>query len=243
VSRTLAVQEDRPHVAEDKDTRERDCPFCKEIALGESPDLAARYGPTFRHRAVWGTDEFLVIPSIGQLVFGHMLLVPRGHVNSLAACGERAAFAAGALLTRVESVLGPHVAFEHGTPCGAATGGCSIVHAHLHVLPARAEEWRLPATPSGEPWSEVEWLPWAAGVSHEPVTTDYLFIRLPGDKCFVSVEPSPPSQFLRQWAAKTLGQKRWDWREYVAESALPALAKWMMETLPPSGFSVRHATE
>jgi diadenosine tetraphosphate (Ap4A) HIT family hydrolase len=220
-------------------TNATECCFCEELLRGSSVELAARYGDHLRNRAAWVSREFAVLPTIGQLSLGHMLLVSRTHANSLAAVarsGVPAGAAYTSVLKKLESRFGACMAFEHGTPVGDVTGGCGIVHAHLHVVPTgELRAARLPVVP-GARWREVdahEWLDGAAGTEYRE---GYLFVRLPAGRAFAAVARNVPSQFLRRWAARSLRTRTWDWRAVGAERELPQLVSWMRLTAPPAGF-------
>jgi ATP adenylyltransferase len=85
------------------------------------------------------TEHFVVVPSVGALVPGWTLVVPRRPLRNFseASLGERTELAeiadtiAGALTLHGEQVF----CFEHGSREAGSHTGCGVDQAHLHVVP------------------------------------------------------------------------------------------------------------
>lgn len=116
-----------------------DCGFCDIVdgsePVGETNPLVAEL-PIPLH-----TDRFVVFPDAAPIGPRHCLVVPRSHRLSFARLGlparERATDLAADILQRLPSPKGyKPVVFEHGSreETGAGSVGCSITHAHLHLL-------------------------------------------------------------------------------------------------------------
>jgi|SRR5947208_1654227 len=108
------------------------CIFC---------DIAASDNSTqWYDRPIWRVPGLaLLVPSLGALVPGYLLLVPETHVFS---CRQikpqlKAALARMARITtkRLSSLYGPVTMFEHGACREELSGSSCISHAHLHVVP------------------------------------------------------------------------------------------------------------
>jgi diadenosine tetraphosphate (Ap4A) HIT family hydrolase len=191
-----------------------DCCFCAELA-GEHTTFHDLY-PSLSSRLVDETAEFVVIPSLGQLSPGHILLVPKQHVTSFAGLdprGRQAAQAAYAGLRTSMSRSTPRfVAFEHGSPPGAVSGGCGIVHAHIHLVPlGEQDDAAAPVGPHR--WlrsTAATWLAEAAELSRRD--SGYLMWHGPDDAVRLAAASAVPSQYLRRHAASLLGAPGWDWR-------------------------------
>jgi diadenosine tetraphosphate (Ap4A) HIT family hydrolase len=215
------------------------CQLCWEFESGRSIELTRRYGDSLGFRAAWCSDRLMVIPSIGPLRYGHVMLVPREHKNSFAAIEAHAMkhtqSAFDALLAKVEEAFGPCLAFEHGTRVGAAQGGCGIVHAHAHVVPAPNTSLSLPVVPASR-WSELEPARWMSHVARLARGGEYLFVRLATGRAHLAIARNVPSQFLRLWASGATDRASWDWRQSGANPDLPALLDWMRDGEPPEGF-------
>jgi diadenosine tetraphosphate (Ap4A) HIT family hydrolase len=120
------------------------CCFCAELSGSRDTDFHRRHGQSHIDRVLWRSKHLVLLPTLGQLTPGHVLLVPTEHVNSLALLPRE-------LYGEVEqTVNGVHrmimntfstpICFEHGSNSSASSGGCGISHAHMHFVPAPAEE-------------------------------------------------------------------------------------------------------
>jgi histidine triad (HIT) family protein len=108
-----------------------DCVFCR-IAKGEIP---AR----FVHR----DDELVAFHDLAPQAPVHVLVIPRRHLTSLAACAE----ADGALVGRL-AIVAARLARELGLAAGwrlvantGEDGGQSVAHLHFHLLGGRRLGW------------------------------------------------------------------------------------------------------
>lgn len=59
------------------------CTFCDEFQGGVRNDFYNLYGGSPRQRVIFETARFVVVPSIGQLVEGYLLILPKKHFLSL----------------------------------------------------------------------------------------------------------------------------------------------------------------
>ena len=96
------------------------CPFC---------DLE-----TLREKLILETEDYLWFPTLGQIVEGYTLLVPKAHVTCLGCLDEEkmGSFTEQLLLAREtteKEYVEPTVTFEHGGV------GQTVTHAHLHIVP------------------------------------------------------------------------------------------------------------
>ncbi len=101
----------------------QDCIFCKIVA-GEIPCTK-----------VYEDDEVLAFKDINPIAKVHILLIPKRHIESLAACTEEDA----AILSKL-TLLAPKLAAEQGLT-GFRTmintgksGGQEVFHLHYHVF-------------------------------------------------------------------------------------------------------------
>jgi ATP adenylyltransferase len=204
------------------------CDFCAELAGDGEHEFARRFGST-ADRIVWASDEFVVIPTLGPLSFGHMLVVPRAHSTSFARLANpaRAMSVVSEVRRHIESGLGTTVAFEHGCSGEGSSGGCGITHAHTHVVPMDQ--------PLGLP--NLEGVGWAPVAERDGVSTfgptDYLYFSDIDRSEYVAPIERIPSQLLRRWVADRLGMRGWDWRSNVHDNDVLAVIEWMRSTDPP----------
>jgi diadenosine tetraphosphate (Ap4A) HIT family hydrolase len=207
------------------------CHFCSQIEGRPEHDLIARMLPDlcYVRRVMMETRRFALIPSLGPLAPGHVLLCPKWHVHSFAELDETgyAEFLSfkQEVCTALEAAYGPELLwFEHGM---AASGGripCSIDHAHQHVVPLRdsPELKSLLASLAMQPFdgSRAELLTCTAG-------NEYIQVELPDRTKYVATRGTEgfESQWMRRFVADRFGTPtRWNWREYPEPMA--AHASW-----------------
>src|SRR4051794_28236920 len=96
------------------------CCLCAQITGDRRADLLHEilgHGAPYRRRVVELDESFVVMPSVGALVPGHLLLCPRSHARSLAALSAPDAMARAADDARADLAAwagAPVQAFEHG---------------------------------------------------------------------------------------------------------------------------------
>jgi ATP adenylyltransferase len=92
----------------------------------------------FSDRPLVSTPEYSVIASLGSLVAGWTLVVPRDHVLNLATKYHEHEFTRlrTSLVARIEDEFSCSVRiFEHGAVKTGSQTGCGVDHGHLHVVP------------------------------------------------------------------------------------------------------------
>lgn len=194
------------------------CEFCDELEGRADARFPSLYQGLEGSRILFETNHFVVIPTIGQLFRGSMLVLPREHV-------ETSARIAPALLPELSGLVeqvaensrpfGEPVVFEHGA-LSCTGGSCGIYHGHIHVVP-------LP-----EAVSPAEFLPHHAASANGltaalqalRASENYLLFGAGGTFRYGDVEDlgfSPPSQYFRRVLASRFGVDRpWDWRAVSA---------------------------
>jgi diadenosine tetraphosphate (Ap4A) HIT family hydrolase len=189
------------------------CDFCNEFSGGEANAYAVRYGrhPTARTILDWGA--FRVVPSLGQLTEGHLLILPSAHICAIADLPNEHFAQLEALRVQVRAALrtvyGSCIFFEHGIR-GEGSGGCGIDHAHMHAVPAAADSVvsLLYSSFAGSPVQEFSDL-------NECVSqnSSYLFFESSLQQRHVFPVTRVASQYLRKLVADEIGNTNWDWRK------------------------------
>jgi diadenosine tetraphosphate (Ap4A) HIT family hydrolase len=186
------------------------CDFCEELSGCSAGEFGRRH-PGAEARVVWADDDFALLPTLGPLTRGHALVVPRPHVTSFAALAETSRRAAERLVMRLAlraRACGDDIIwFEHGSSRPGSSGGCGVVHAHLHIVPVR-QGWRRPALPPDFAFRRVTAATW---LDLPGFDRDYLLIGQLDD-VWVAPVARIPSQTLRRWLAPAVGATSWDWR-------------------------------
>lgn len=176
---------------------ERACDFCDR--LGGDP--AGR--PWYDFRILGSTASFVVVAALGALVPGHIMIVTRDHLVSMARLPTSALNELHSTFFDwvgvVEELWGQCIAFEHG---GDQTGGC-VVHAHLQILPIPSAG-QLPET---RPCPAASFRDLGLLVAQEP----YLLLWENGQLSTVGLRPLP-GQYMRRVIAGRLGRLgKWDY--------------------------------
>ena len=197
-------------------TSEGRCCLCR-VAAGESR--------SFYDQVLLASSRFLTIPSKGALVSGYVLIVPTTHQLSLAhsdsselrECWEMAETAA-----EIVGNGGPCVMFEHGPMTPSSALGCSVDHAHLHVVPSTMRLGQSRVLDSYV-WTEINDMDSIRDFasSQKP----YIFLRDASSRSYTALlaEHDQPSQLLRRAIATHLGRPhQFNWIEYPFEENVRA---------------------
>jgi diadenosine tetraphosphate (Ap4A) HIT family hydrolase len=109
------------------------CALCLAVA-----DAARNEQPFLYNRKLVETRQFLVLPSLGPLVPGHVMVVSKTHCTSLAAMGADAIEEYESLAVRLRGaplLRGSNpLEAEHGSTADDKAGAC-VIHTHVHWLP------------------------------------------------------------------------------------------------------------
>jgi diadenosine tetraphosphate (Ap4A) HIT family hydrolase len=110
----------------------RACALCRAIVEVNCAD------PCVYNTKLLETSRFIVIPSVGPLVRGHVLVVSKSHAESLASMGPEALREYDDLAAQLRNApllrdTDPLEA-EHGSTGDEKAGAC-VVHTHVHWLP------------------------------------------------------------------------------------------------------------
>ena len=190
------------------------CTICGELCgrydIAAWPQLANRKVPS---RIIEESQHFAIAITLGPIVEGHCLLIPKKHVHSMSACSDSEKKEAVMLLAHVSRTLKdiyekPVLYFEHGAVEGQSCKPCSIGHAHWHLIPTEVRPWDL--------WGEDEkWEKVVDPFAHR--SADYL---LTGGESrgywILHLAHDVPSQLLRRRLAIKLNKEQdWDWKHNI----------------------------
>lgn len=207
------------------------CCFCEEFCYGsENSHFRTHFGHLVNSRIIFESIDFVAVPSLGPVVEGHTLVIPKKHINSFAEIHDSKS--ALEFISRVKQWLtqnkGNTTCFEHGTIAYTATGGCGITHAHLHVIPAI--NIQLPNLSAGK-WIKIENSNYIQILNRIGAQkSGYLFFELSSGEKYYHLDPKTPSQYLRQHIVKALGKNNWDWRLNIGDMAVLNPLNWPIST-------------
>ena len=177
-------------------------------------------------------DEFIAVASIGALVEGWSLIIPKLHKLSM-----KSFYGSNALkgiltsvVPRIHNTYGSMIAFEHGSNHQGSITSCGTDHAHLHLVP-----WKQSLIESLK-GSDLEWsLVRASEIERQVSNKEYLFYteilgqnNLSDPIGYLHILDKPISQFFRHLIADHCG--RADESNYK-EFPLLDVAKYTRERL------------
>jgi ATP adenylyltransferase len=178
------------------------------------------------------SDHFVVIPSLGALVAGWLLIVPKAHFISMGAIPVSWRAEADELQIKTQKLLKdqyaqPILVFEHGPSAEKHGTGCGVDHAHLHLLPLDCDILRLvePFVSENQEWLICDW-----EERSEAYRTgqDYLYFKSEGCPARIALNRDFGSQVFRKAISAHLGiPEEFSWREYpqlaIVDSTIRAL--------------------
>jgi ATP adenylyltransferase len=196
------------------------CCICSQIRGDANNDLLAQLVEPGKYvrRVLLESESFAVIPSIGPLVEGHVLLCPKQHFKSFAQMPTMLEDEFVNIKKRLSAILTRTYRhrihyFEHGSAKAAERPMCTVEHAHLHLVPTDAEIW-----------TDIEhvfdWQPTPKSItSLAEVVGDMEYIWYESPEGFsvvaTGIEGTFESQYLRKTFAKAVGLgNAWNWREF-----------------------------
>ena len=93
---------------------------------------------------LYETEHFAVIPSLGSIVEGWLLIIPKEHYLSYGYIESQALLDELKKLIDyvggiVKQVYGDYVIFENGAYCSNKLVGCGVDYAHIHIVPIKID--------------------------------------------------------------------------------------------------------
>lgn len=192
----------------------RDCSFCCEF-LGDDggsyylKNVASIVGGG---RIRLESPRFYVYPSVGSLISGHLLIVPKAHYTALSmACDDELRELDGVVkdVQKIQSKIllstADYFIFEHGIIDVDKSMMNCVDHAHLHLLPLSVDLSVL---------SFVDFLPIKLldlnGLNIDQ--SDYIFYGN-SREAYVALDKDKHPQYLRKRIHEQLGLNgHWNWR-------------------------------
>jgi ATP adenylyltransferase len=191
------------------------CRFCPELEEdGIESEFAQIAGEPLASRIAAQGEKFVLVPTLGPLVRGHFLLLPRRHVRNFGLLTDDEAMDAHNILAQVSAELARRYSaevmlFEHGAVSEECPIGACLEHAHIHLVPL--------STDLSDPLTRRYGVPTAASVAdlRNPALAGhgYLWVHdsVRGGRYWTA--EIVPSQLLRQLVAGALNMhERADWR-------------------------------
>ena len=213
-----------------------ECDFCDELSGGQRNAYANRYGPRAPNRELFSDRVFRILPTLGQLTEGHLLVVPSRHLTSMGDLTPYELSQLEAICDSVRCVLleayGQALFFEHGIR-GAGSGGCGIEHAHLHAVPV-AGDGVLDILAREFGGCAIHGLANIKDAVKEE--SSYLFLEDSSATRYVFPVTELPSQYMRRLVANSIGKSDWDWRKCGQEPELIATLERLAPLFSPAAI-------
>lgn len=182
----------------------RACVYCKNIILADTATPKQPWDTVLDE-----TPNFVVVPTVGAMVEGWVLIISKRHVPAMGALKLEELRELGELVRRtrqlIGSAYGSAATFEHGAICEGTAFGCGIDHAHFHVVPVNSHliplvEEALEESPNWRTIEKVEDL----SIVHS-MGIPYLYVWENGsNQGHVAGLSNIPSQFMRRVIANDL---------------------------------------
>ena len=175
-----------------------------------------RQGPNPSFDVDFCMDEYAaVIPTMGSLVSGWLLIVPRVPVLSISelndADQEKYMEIVIGAAAEVKDLAKHTFMFEHGPCLSGSLVGCGVDQAHTHVVPLNFDLISTCLENTEWDWSEVNCsTPWSSISEGQHY---YLISNF--ERAYVAYPSEQASQFFRRKIAQGLGvENEWDYKLY-----------------------------
>lgn len=176
------------------------------------------------------SDNFYVIPSLGSMVEGWLLICSKDHFLSMSTLGASRISELESFTSYLKSYLnesyGSISLFEHGPDSNNLTVGCGVDHFHLHLVPTNGinllkesnqkhPEWK---------WSRLTFLEELPVIL--PNSMSYLFLETEDGQRYMTCNDTFESQYFRKLIADCKGMSdNFDWKEcYMLENIVKTIS-------------------
>ena len=185
-----------------------DCIFCKIPNSGSHMLKDAKL--------YWDSD-FYIVPALGCIVPGYVMLVSKRHANSMRSFGKDTRDNIKKAIEKLSDLYMRKygfypVIFEHGSAENDTSSGASITHAHMHIVPCK---FNLMAEMQKQ--LELEEVSAIDAMIAESSNHSYMLFINNDRKTYMNIAPKKkyPSQIMRQWIARNENiSTEWDWKRF-----------------------------
>ena len=193
--------------------------------------------------------NFRVLVSLGALVEGWVLLVPKEHFLSIGALPtslfEELQSVKESVCERLQRIYGHVSAFEHGPGTQRRNVGCGVDHAHLHVVPVSFDlaAAAAPYLPEDSTWVVADL---KCCKSAAEAGDDYIYLEQPLNSGRILCRKDLGSQIMRRAIAAQIGVPNdFNWRTNpqieTVNRTIRALESEMREPVSTDHLASEHA--
>lgn len=191
------------------------CPFC-------NLDTSIYY-----NEIIDETDNFRIVPCIGSLVDGYVLVLPKKHVYCMTSFSADITEEYNNILKKYRNIFkkiyGKYpIVFEHGTPdpCGICAN--CVIHGHTHIVNHNYKN-------ENEIINKLR-LKTINNIFDIEKKKNYIYYMSPKGKEYVTYDFEPISQIMRIFIARDLGiEKEYNWRLYPFDDNIKSTIKKLKE--------------
>ena len=158
------------------------------------------------------TKNFRVIPTVGSLIEGYVLIVTKNHINSLSELTSEQKFEYENLVNKILKIFQKlygktPILFEHGTPnLQNSMSATSIIHAHSHIVNFKFKN-------EAEIIQKYNFTP--VKNFNEVKRENYIYFQNGDDSKYVSYNFDSVSQLMRILIANEINkEQQYNWREF-----------------------------
>ena len=198
-----------------------ECRYC-DFLLGERADRGNREP---WNKIIYESDNFVVVPTLGSLVEGWLLIVTKEHFLCMGALPDTFRKEIEAVVDFTSNAIthsfNTPTIFEHGPSREGSDIGCGIDHAHLHLVPLKFS--LLAQARKSKELNELVWSH-SRDDFHQLQNLhrqgkSYLYIKEPNSESVYCTPEAVPCQSLRRIIARTIGiESAYDYNKYHFES-------------------------
>ena len=172
------------------------------------------------NEVLFETENFKVIPSLGSLVEGWLLVIPKSHYISYGEINDVLLLEElNTLVDYVCNILyseyGNYIIFEHGPFEKKSKVGCGVDYAHIHIVPInlKFDEVNSFSNPSIQ-WCKVEGI--ISASRYIELGQEYLYFQDCHNNSYLGTGVEIPSQYFRRIIANIIGTpETFDWKSYL----------------------------
>ena len=197
------------------------CHLCSQIAGHPGNDLLSSVlgDDSYVRRVALETENFALVPSVGPIADGHVLLCPKRHLCSFSGIpilmdAEFGQIKAMTIALLTSKFAKPIHCFEHGMRRDGSRVLCTVEHAHLHFVPAPVDVRDVLGC-EADPWVPIEST--LLSLAAETGGDEYLMYETPSRQSYVMRADNREieSQYIRKVFAAKMGEaETWNWRDY-----------------------------
>lgn len=189
-----------------------------ENPKAEQNNFSDFFATGLHNTVLFETQYFVVLPTIGSLVSGWVLIVPKNKYVNFSKITKVEQEDLLSLISTLDnfykSFYGSYVIFEHGPKIVKSIVGCGVDYAHLHIVPVKID---LKSKAHKYIDSEINWvaLDELSQISEIVRDNEYLFLQDNFQKKYVCVSQFIGSQTFRKVIADELGiSDKYDWKKH-----------------------------